>query len=380
MGDSGGQLMDRKPFLKTLLFWGISAFLFLTIIFSTSLHLFWSGEATLYPWYFVNGRDVFPRHGGYQDMGMLRGKEFNISGPNAYKLSSFVGDCGFYMLQAENSDWSVAPYKYRLVGPFVARIIHMLIGLNIPFSFVIMNIICALLIGIGFTQYLICEYSFSKLYALLGGLLVVTSLSVTRTLPFPMLEPIILVAALFVFWALRRGNAWLFLLASAFGVLTKEIFIIASPLWFIIYFDFKNILSVNNIKNILISLFPFFMFVAVRTLMGGGPLEVEFGHNVMKGDLPQHYLKIFTWPGLRFFLFGIFSSFGAVWIGILMGKKDRFTLLSCIVAIPLTIIAALFMSGRIARHLGILFPVLIPPFLMFLGRLVDLPALSRSKH
>lgn len=357
---------------KGVLFWLVSAGLLLTIIFSTSLHLFWTRESTLFPHYFIDQSDPFPRHGAYEDMGMLRGMEFNVLGATAYKLSSFVGDCGMYLHQAVNFNWAYPPYKYRVVVPWLAKTIHGFAGVSTPAAFILVNIFATLLTGLGFMAYLDYELGFNKSMALLGGLLCITCVSITRTLPFPMLEPMTFLASLLIFWSARRKPPWLFAAAAIFAVATKEVFIFATPLYWVLNIDWSEKFSPKNLRNLMVGAIPLLAFVSIRLALGGHPFEVEFGHNPLEGSIPHQYAKLFSLDGNLHYWGGLLVAFGAMWIGLIKSKRDPFTFKSALVAIPLVMLATLFFSGRISRVVGILYPIIIPSFLWLLTALTKL--------
>jgi hypothetical protein len=63
----------------------------------------------------------------------------------------------------------------------------------------------------------------------------------------------------------------------------------------------------------------------------------------------------------------VFLSFSFLWLGLFNIRKHRFLLRSSIL-VPLVILTAILLSGSIARVLGVLFPVVIPAFLLFFDR------------
>jgi hypothetical protein len=63
----------------------------------------------------------------------------------------------------------------------------------------------------------------------------------------------------------------------------------------------------------------------------------------------------------------LFLAFSFVWLGILNCRNNSF-LARYALMIPLVILATVILSSRITRIVGIVYPIVIPAFLMFLER------------
>jgi hypothetical protein len=109
------------------------------------------------------------------------------------------------------------------------------------------------------------------------------------------------------------------------------------------------------------------VFVGIRLAMGGAAFEANYSYDVAAGELPDHWTRIYTDPlGL---LYRVLSAFGLLWVGVLAIPRHRL-LREQWIAIPLVILAAVVLSSRVARPLGILFPVVIPGVLLMLQHAV----------
>lgn len=256
-----------------------------------------------------------------------------------WQRSSFHGDAGEYL-----SDDPIAPYRYRVLPLFLARSVT---------AFWILNAASAFLVGVLFTLYLLRD--FSQMLSLLGGVLAVTSLAMQRTLIFPMVEPLSLLMALFVFWSLRERHAAAFLVSAVLAVMTKEVFIAAAPLWIVH----------TQPRRWWVAVAPLVTFVLIRLLSGAPPAEVNYGYNILAGELPDYAMRFVEPAGMADLLTRLFLAFGFVWMGLANIGRDPFLKRSAMVYIPLVILAAVLLSSRIARVIGILYPVLIPSFLLF---------------
>jgi hypothetical protein len=239
---------------------------------------------------------------------------------------------------------------------------HRITGLDIIPAFVVMNVIVTLLAAVLFTFYLIKYFGFSKELSFIGGILVVTMVAITRTLPFPMLEPASIFFAILIFIAVISRNIPLFLVASLLGVASKEILLIASILWCVENVQFHD--KKKLMRDLLISSLPIGVFVLIRVALGGSMVEVNYGFNLLKGEFPLYGKKLLSMRSFVALIGKIFLSFSFLWLGLFNLRKHE-QLQRHAVVIPVVILAAIFFSHRITRVLGILFPVVIPMFLLF---------------
>lgn len=361
------QLDLFQPNRKALQFWVISALLFLSIVYSASLHLFWFPTPTVSPYYFTHEdmRRTYETHPRYRDAGRLSIEDIDFRWENAWKISTFPTDVTSYLAYAEGNRPG-SPFRFRPVGPLAARALMSVTGVNSAEAFLLINVLCALVVGLGFTAYLLRYHDFLPPVALLGGVLAVTSLTMTRTLPFPMLDPLTMVASLAVFWSLRSSSGLLFAVCSVAAVLTKEIFLIAAPLWLVNGAFHRPWLSLHNIKHVGWASVPLLAFAGIRIAMGASPLEVEYGFNLLSFELPSYGTALFRIGGFIRMLLCVFLAFGFLWLGVLKLRSDPFLRRSSAVAVPLVVLATLILSAHITRPIGVIYPLIIPGFLLLL--------------
>jgi hypothetical protein len=219
----------------------------------------------------------------------------------------------------------------------------------------------------GFTAYLMIFHHFSKHLSLIGGMLAVSSLTITRTILFPMMEPFSMAVALLVFWSVRSRKPVFFIFASILAVTVKEVFIFTAALWFLNAPLSKKIFSKENIVNLLISAVPVLAFMIIRVSMGGSPLEVNYGFNILAGEFPVYGKALLISNNRRIVMLNIFLSFSFFWLGAINIDKDNFLKRSYWICVLLVVAATVLLSAHIARVLGILYPVVIPAFLLFLA-------------
>jgi len=378
----------KIPNKRANIYWIISSLIYLTLIYSTCLHYI-GPEKTFRTDYLCNRKSnvYFTKYFG-NDKGVLEeGKWKNKIKISAFNLWKYFGwgDAGHYILQSYNLDLSIRPFRYRIlptsVVGLIAKIFRKPIRLRvIPLIFLLLNSLLTFSTAILFTIYLNKDLNFSKLLSLVGGMLFITMVTNTRTVAVPLLEPASLFFIMIIFLALIRRNAWLFVFGSILGVATKEILIISSFLWFTNNISLKNNSLRDVIKTILLCSLPIIAFGLIRISLGGSIAEVHSGYDILKGEFPTIYgRRLLSFGGLKGLSTGIFLSFSFIWFGILNIKKNRF-LLNCSIAIPLVILAATLLSSATARVLGILFPIIIPSFLLFFAELEEKSEVMISKE
>lgn len=349
-----------KATLQQNKYWILVAITYLTLIYSTSLHYAYGKERTIDLAFFVWEEEVLEEY--YPDLGSLKEQQIDYNWRNFWKLSSFAWDCGYYLIQSNEIGDAIPPYKYRILPPLIVKTISLILQISAEMSFVLMNIIVVFLAALFFNIYLLKDLKFSKLVSFIGGILFVTTVSITRTLPFPMLDPISMFFSILIFISVIRKNPYLFIFSALAGVMSKEILVIASLMWFIETFQFSN--KSKLIKNIVISTIPILAFISIRIALGGSAFEVEYGHNILKGEFPMLWKRFFNLDGLFYIVRMVFLSFSFLWLGLVnVGKNNFFK--RQIIVIPIVILATVLLSWRITRPLGILFPIVIPMFLMF---------------
>jgi len=133
------------------------------------------------------------------------------------------------------------------------------------------------------------------------------------------------------------------------------------------------------VKTLLFSLTPFIVFSGVRVLLGGAPVEVNYGFNILAGEFPTYGLRLFSISGLVSLSIRVFLSFSFLWFGLLNIRRDRFLYINTISALPLIIIPTILLSSRISRVIGVLFPLIIVLFLFFFKKDNSLKASERDE-
>jgi len=372
-----GRLREAVEYIRNKKYWIIISLIYLSLIYSVSISFCYGPEHTIANSYFNYPLDhplkeYYPDLGEYKNVSSLQRNDF-------WKLSSFWGDCGYYLLQSENLSLSISPYKYRILPTSIALGIHKLTGLPLALSYVLMNILFVYLIGIVFTYFCKRCFGFSNNLSLLGGILAITCVGITRTLPFPMLEAVEYFFFLLLILSLKIKNNYLYFLSSICCVLSKELLIMVGFLYFVNNYSMAKNDKFTFVKTLLFSLIPFIVFSGVRVLLGGAPVEVNYGFNILAGEFPTYGLRLFSISGLvslsiRIFFFNIlagefptyglrlfsisglvslsiriFLSFSFLWFGLLNIRRDRFLYINTISALPLIIIPTILLSSRISR-------------------------------
>jgi hypothetical protein len=187
----------------------------------------------------------------------------------------------------------------------------------------------------------------------------------TRTIPFPVLEPLSMFWCILIFITVISGNIPLFIVSSSLGVATKEILLFSYILWFFETFQIRD--KREFVKNVIISVIPIIIFMSIRVILGGSALEVNYGYDILQGEFPPYWIRLTDISSLSNMLIRTFLSFSFLWIGIINVKRNAF-LKKHVIIIPVVILAAYLLSGRITRVLGILYPIVIPLFLLFFDR------------
>jgi len=350
-------------------FWILVSLIYFTLLYSTSLHHFYGVERTVSLSHFVETDETLKKY--FPDMGILKGQPIYTYWRYVWKLTSFSLDAGYYITESEKIQHGVAPYKYRILPVLIAHLISSTLQISREMSFVLMNILLIYLTALLFNYYLLKYFNFTKTISFLGGILFITIPTVTGTVSFPMLDPISLFFSMLIFLSVIRKNPYLFIMSSITGVLSKEILIISSLMWFI------ETVQLNSIKklliNILISAIPIIIFVSTRMLLGGSPFEIEFGHNPLHGDFPILWKRLISFGGWIYIILSAFLSFTFLWTGIVNVNKNAF-IKRQIIIVPIVILAASMFSAQIIRPLGILFPIVIPMFLMFFKNVQKQPS------
>jgi len=359
-------------------FWVLAALVYATLIYSTSLHLTIGTERTVDLSYFTRGAPA-PMAGlasDFPDLGGWRGSEETAARwrdqalrdtfpPDIWKLSSAWPDAAYYLLQTESPERSIPPYRYRVLAPTLVGTISRLLGVWPAPVFAIVNALLTLATAVLFTAYLRTTIDLPPLLCLTGGVLFVTLLSNTSSVGFPLLEPGSMFFMMLVVMALARRSVWLFCLASVLGVATKEILLVAAPLWFLNTIEVRSKSMRQWAFCLLPATIPVLALIGLRRSLGGGVLEVNYGYNVAAGQFPIQYLARLADPvSLLVLLAEVFAAFGFLWLGVFNLRRHPFLWRNALL-IVLVVGATTVLSGRMIRPLGIAFPILIPGFLLF---------------
>lgn len=151
-----------------------------------------------------------------------------------WQQSNVWGDAEMYLNQVEDFSLSMAPYRYRILPTLAVRAIDHMMRVGPVVGYFLLNCICFMITGIGFTAYLMRWHRFSYTTSLIGGVLTVTTVSLQSMMFLPMLEPSSYVAALMVFWTIQTRNRALFTVAASAAILIKEVFIVTVPIWLVL--------------------------------------------------------------------------------------------------------------------------------------------------
>jgi hypothetical protein len=356
-------------------FWLVSSLIYLTLIYSTGLHSAYGPERLMDLSFMIGPTDgsppdaLFEKH--FPHYAALCGKGLsNLRSMDLWKLTTFYADAGLYILQAKSFDLAIPPFKYRIVPTIIVSQISDLMGSRnlVPLVYGLLNAITVFVTAHLFASYLTRYLNFSRLYGLIGAMLLITTLSLTMTTAFPMLEPMSFLFVTLMFIAAISKNTLLFVVSSVLGVATKETLVIFSLVWLVNHFRFTKGRLTENAAAVLVSSVPVLAFFATRVALGGAIDEVSYGYRVFSGEFPpQWQAYLFDREKALGLILRIFLSFSFLWIGLYNFRKNDFLMRSSIIVVP-AIIAASLLSSCQSRTLGILFPILIPLFLYFLPR------------
>ncbi len=279
------------------------------------------------------------------------------------KVNSLTyNDADEYLSQWDSFLNARAPFRYRITSTALAKVINVVLNSRPEYAYLVLNALCFIVTGVGFTAYLMRWYGWTYSLALLGGILAVTTVSLQSTLLLSLADPLSYVAALVCFWSIQKRSILGFIIASIFAVTTKEIFVVVAVLWFM------QLDGCSLARRILPALVPIVAFVAIRLILGGAPIEVGYGFNAVAGQFPLDYInRLFHFQTLIDLFVRTFLAFGVIWIGATMISNRERRL--AIVYIALVLLATYVLSSRVTRVLGILYPVLVPGFILYIQRI-----------
>jgi|GEM_PF-2615806 len=354
-------------------FWWLAILIFLSLLYSTSWHYVHGPCRSTGTEYWTKNdeitnrlKTIFPDIGAYQNEDIL------VGGDDGWKISNSWGDATVYMYQADTGEHLApphnSPYRYRMLPVWLASGIHWITGLSFPYSFALLNSLATLLTALFFTAYLIRFHKLSRLLSLIGGILYITSSSVTRSAALPTVDSLSHLWMLLIFWSVQAKNWRFFIIASIAGVFTKEVLAIGAVLYPSV--NMKNAVKTKEkYATIALSLIPIIAYVAVRLIAGGRIDEVHYGFAVLNGEFPVIIRRMSYLYGIMTTLMHFFFTFGFLWLGLLNLGKNRFLRIAFFtVCVPISL-AVLFFSTGIIRPMGIVFPVVIPLFLTFFEKI-----------
>ena len=212
---------------------------------------------------------------------------------------------------------------------------------------------------------LIKNFQFNQYISLIGGILFITMVSVSKTILFPLLEPVSFFFSLLICLAVLKKNKLGFIISSILGIASKEILVFASLLWAINTIQLKKGYMKDNIKNLLISTIPIIAYCSIRLALKGDAFSVNYSYNLLKGELPPYAaVRIVSLRQMVIFMLQVFCSFSFLWAGLYNLKRNRFLYKSAII-IPFVILATFLLSSSVVRVIGVVFPIVIPMFLYF---------------
>jgi hypothetical protein len=344
------------------LFWLIAALLYGTLMYSTGLHYAYGPEDSVSTTFLDRSETVLPP-GHYPAEGSLHGDLPPLDGSETWRLSSAPSDAAYYLLQVDSLGASIAPYKYRVFPTLLVRGLQSVTGWEAAEAYSAMNTAFVWSTALLFTWYLLSCFGFGSLLSLLGGVLFVTMISVTRTLPFPMTEPASLFFSLVLYVAAARSNAWLFAVAAVLGVATKEVLLMGTFLWLAARYPFSSWTSFARAAAV--AAIPVLAFAGIRLALGGSAMEVNYGFSLLQGEFPSYGRRLLHLHGIWAVSVKILFAFGILWAGLLVVRRNPF-LLRASVTIPVVLGAAVLLSGQLVRVIGVVFPVVIPLFLLLL--------------
>lgn len=338
------------------------AAVYLTLLYSTGLHLIWGLEPTVRTTYFSHAPN--PRYDArFPDFGRTHDAPLETFRDQGFKLGGFATDQAEYLLMAERAASPITPYRQRFLVPAIVGALSRASGMSAARTFAYVNVGCVLAAAFVFEAFLRRAYGFDRVLRFVGGLLFVTMVGVTRTLAFAMLEPASLLAMAAIAWAVVADRRAVFLVLACVGVATKEVLIVSGLLWLAHHASFtrRGRLAVD----LFTAAAPLLALVAIRAVLGSDPTRVA-GLDVDEGDPSRWIARLASLRGAGALAGSTFLAFGFLWVGLASARTNA-TLARHATLVPLVLLAAFALSQQTTRVLGILFPIVIPGFLLLLA-------------
>lgn len=308
-------------------FWAVVALLYMVVIYSIGLSWRYGAEMTQ-----------------------------RVNNDTWLSQSGTIGDNTAYL-----SFGGGAPYVYRVAPIALAKALNIM-GFSGLMSYVTLNTITAWAFGMLMTAYSIAYYRATPIESIFVGLLSLTVVSIPSTILLPMVDIPTMLATVLLVWSIRRGNALNFAIVAVLAVATKEVLLAGGFLWFAWHND-------KPLKMRLVGIVPILAFMGIRVALGGNALEVNYGFDLAKGEIPSTYIeRLLSVGGFATLISRSVLGLGALWLGLISAKKDRFTLVATLSFVLPTVLATWLLSSRIARPLGIEVVILAPAFMLYMRR------------
>jgi hypothetical protein len=248
---------------------------------------------------------------------------------------------------------TLPPFRHRVLVPALAGVLSKLTGIRIDKSFVALNVLFSVAASLLLTWFCIREFGLSKELSLVGGIIFI-ALPANDTIALSLIDPAVHFFSIALFIAAVRGKFVVFLLLSIAAIFTKEVFLFASVLWL---FCAKDLVS--RWKLAIGMLVPVVAYLAIRIGLGG-----EMGYDFETMSVLAS--RMITLEGVSHLVKALFLSFGFLWLGLINFRHA--VVKKTLVVVPVVMIAVLFLAIQVVRPMGVLFPVVIPAFLLLFKR------------
>ncbi|MBD3253937.1 MAG: hypothetical protein GF383_02540 [Candidatus Lokiarchaeota archaeon] len=269
---------------------------------------------------------------------------------------------------------AIAPFKYRVLIPFLWGLLLPLVGLNTSILF--WNFIFLLGSSLLMDRYL-SSLNFSRFYKLIGVLLMNVSFPILQVAYTPNLDIAFLFFVLLFMIGSVEQKPLLVGISAILGVLTKETILLVFPIYLIYnYKDCKDFFirifksKLISDKKILISLFLMFLAFIEFLWIRQFSFNVNYGYRIEYLEFPdKYYTRWLSLDGSIFLLRMIFFTFTILWIaplGYLIHKWKRDKWLPLLIYSIFGLFIITLISGRIPRVGFFFIVVILPLFLQFL--------------
>lgn len=118
--------------------------------------------------------------------------------------------------------------------------------------------------------------------------------------------------------------------------------------------------------NLVVCVLPVLTFVGTRLILGGAALEVNYGYDVAAGQFPEYASRLNDGFLRAQLTVQVIAAGGAAWLGLIVVRRHAY-LRRAVIVVPFVIIAALILSSRVTRTIGIVMLPLIEGFLILLS-------------